>query len=177
MRGARAQLLAALQAGDFPSLEEVAKARGVDPEVVKKHNPHAHPHPTILNWADKPIPRMPRDYKTVLAPHAKVELLRVPEWHRKIPKWSAKLHAAKTNGSSADAGVAEARTAEVAAAGATIEAVTVDDAVNSLAMEAVRGISEDERHTLHALATNFGRGAVSAQRTRFVFVRLGFKTA
>ena len=39
------------------SLEHLAAIRGVD--LPEGDDPHAHPRPTILNWADKPIPANP----------------------------------------------------------------------------------------------------------------------
>ena len=39
------------------TLEHLAAMRGV--KLSKENDPHAHPHPTVLNWANKPIPKSP----------------------------------------------------------------------------------------------------------------------
>ena len=136
-----------LKAGEFPEAEELAAARGVPLEKLQEHDPHAHPNPTILNWKDKPTPYLPHDMHEVLMDHAKLEMNVIPDWHHH----PSDVHAESENATHT-------------------HPVLVEHVVNSLAMHAVRGISEDERHTMHSLAENFAKGSISAQRTLFVYL-------
>ena len=126
--------------------DSLVAAHGASYPTTSENDPHAHPNPTVLSWSGKPMPWYPTVEEYASIGHANSRMYVTPAWHTEVLLSPDSTSAAALSGPP-----------------------TLDEAMKTLALHSVRGISEDERHLAHSLAHNLFHGGSEHMRQRQIY--------